>query len=224
MDRPASPSRTAVWSSLALAVVVSASSVGCHPGLLIATGVYLWEGGNFAPAECEALNEKKVVVFCRQPAAQEFRHAGASRQIAGEVSKLLEINLTGAEIVPQRKVDEWIDENDSDDFEELGKAVKADLVVYIDMAHFDLFAGATVYQGSTEVSVAVHDMNDKGRLIWEEQMGEILYPVHAPIARQGKSVSTFQREYVNVLGDKIARNFYPHDPNADFALDALANR
>lgn len=224
MDRNASPFRAAHWCSFALAFVVLASSVGCHPGLLVATGVYLWEGGNFAPAECEALNEKKVVVFCRQPAAQEFRHAGAARQIASRVSDLLEQHLAGAEIVPQSKVDEWIDENDSDDFEELGKAVKADLVVYIDMSHFDLFAGATVYQGSTDVKVSVHDMNDRGRLVWDKEMGEILYPVHAPIARQGKSVSTFQREYITVLGDKIARNFYPHEPNADFAIDALANR
>ncbi|MEO0530331.1 MAG: hypothetical protein AAF266_07095 [Planctomycetota bacterium] len=221
MDRLASRTYLATCTLMALAAV---ASTGCHPGLLIATGVYLWEGGNFAPAECEALNDQKVVVFCRQPAAQEFRHAGASRQIAEKVSNLLEINLTGAEIVPQRKVDEWIDTNDSDDFEELGKAVKADLVVYIDMAHFDLFAGATVYQGNSDVTVSVYDMNDRGRLVWDKEMGEILYPVHAPIARQGKSVKTFQREYVNVMADKIARNFYPHDPNADFAIDALANR
>lgn len=226
MDRTANRFVSRRWAtrwSLLLAALTLVPSSGCLH-LLLATGIYMLEGGNLAPAECKALEDKRVVVFCRQPASQEFRHAGASRQIAKRVSDLLEMNVDDIEVVPQSAVDKWIDENDSEDFKELGKAVKADVVVQIDLTHFELFAGQTVYQGSSDVTVSVHDMEQKGKLIWNKEMGEVLYPVHAPIAIQGKSVSDFQREYVKVLTDAIGKHFYKHDPHADFALDALADR
>lgn len=233
MDRlaPARPrtvaSRHATRLSLALAALTLVPSTGCLH-LLLATGIYMFDGGNRVDPECEVLLEKprkRVVVFCRQPASQEFRHAGASRQIASKVSGLLVDNLEKkVEVVPQRQVDQWIDENDSDDFAELGKAVKADIVLEIDLSHFELFAGQTVYQGSTDVTLNVYDMKQNGSLLWTKEMGEFRYPVHAPIAIQGKSVSDFQREYVTILSDAIGKHFYKHDPHADFALDALADR
>ncbi|TWT99673.1 hypothetical protein Pla108_06160 [Botrimarina colliarenosi] len=229
MDRPASRLRTtapryATRLSLALAALTLLPSAGCLH-MLLATGIYMFQGGNIKDAECEALNGKRVVVFCSQPASQEFRHAGASRQIAQRVSELLEVNLRKKEkidVVPQRQVDAWIDENDSDDYLELGKAVKADLIVYIDLAHFELFAGQTVYQGNSDVKLTVFDMNDGGRRVWDKELGEILYPVNAPIAIQSKSPATFQKEYVNVLSEAVGKHFYPHDPTANWAMDAMA--
>ena len=70
---------------LAAAMLISAS--GC-PALL-ATGIYVWEGGNLVPAECDALKGERVVVMCRPPSSHEYRHAGASRNIAQRVSELL---------------------------------------------------------------------------------------------------------------------------------------
>jgi hypothetical protein len=34
----------------------------------------------------------------------------------------------------------------------------------------------------------------------------------------------FERQFVEVLSTQIAEHFYKHNPNADFALDAVANR
>lgn len=214
-------------SRLALVLLTLASlplATGCHPGLAIATATYMWQGGNFAPAECEMLEEQRVVVFCRPPAAQEFRHAGASRQIAKRIGSLLRDNVPDIEVVPQRKVDEWIDENDSDDYEELGRAVKADLVVQIELGHFELFKGSTVYQGSSDVTINVYDMQNDGALVWDKTLGEVLYPVHSGIAVQDKQVGAFQNEYIGILAEKVGKHFYKHDPNAHFAIDAMANR
>ncbi|CAN0377734.1 unnamed protein product, partial [Ectocarpus sp. 4 AP-2014] len=170
MDRTASRS-----ALILLALVTLPLATGCHPGLMMASAMYMWEGGNFAPAECEFLEDQKVVIFCRPPAAQEFRHAGASRQIAARIGSLLRQNLKDAEIVPQRKVDEWIDENDSDDYEELGRAVKADVVVQVELGHFELFKGSTVYQGTSDVTINVYDMQKDGALVWDKHLGEVLY-------------------------------------------------
>ena len=209
--------------SFVLALVTLLPATGCLH-LLLATGIYMIQGGNMVPAECEALEEQRVVVFCRPPASHEYRHAGAARQIAKRVSDLLEMNVTGVDIVSQKQVDQWIDENDSDDYEVLGKAVKADLVVHVELGHFELFKGKTVYQGNTDVTINVHDMHDKARLVWDKPIGEVLYPVNSGIAVQDKSVTQFQREFVEIVSDNVAKNFYSHDPTQDFAIDAMANR
>jgi len=170
MDRP-SASRTKralspVSASFALALATLLPASGCLH-LLLASGIYMMQGGNLVPADCDALVKKRVVVFCQAPASNEYRFAGASRQIAKSVSIALGENVKGIDIVPQQQVDQWLDENDSDDFEELGRAVKADLVVQIELGHFDLFKGKTVYQGSSDVTVNVYDMQNDGSLVWE---------------------------------------------------------
>jgi len=67
-------------------------------------------------------------------------------------------------------------------------------------------------------------MNDRSRLVWEKQLGEILYPTNSGIPAQDKPVQHFEREFVQVVAERIAMNFYRHDPHGTFAMDALANR
>lgn len=227
MPRRAAPRTTlhrpARWAIALLAAVAVVPSTGCL-GMLMATGVYMFQGGNFAPAECELLNDRRVVVFCRPPASHEFRQAGASRQIASRVSELLEMNVPGIDVVPQKQVDQWIDENDSDEHQELGRAVNADLVLRIELGHFELYNGKTMYQGNADVRVSVHDVADRGRRVWDMEMGEVLFPTHSSIAIQDKSVRQFQNEYIGILSGRVAQLFHEHDPHGDFAIDALANR
>jgi hypothetical protein len=68
-----------VLLSLAAAAMLLPTA-GCHT--MLATGVYLWQGGNTAPAECEALNNEHIVVVCRPPSSQAYSYAGASRNLA----------------------------------------------------------------------------------------------------------------------------------------------
>ncbi|MEO1497760.1 MAG: hypothetical protein AAFV43_11480 [Planctomycetota bacterium] len=217
------PARSARWAPLVVVAALMVPCTGCLH-LLVATGIYLWEGGNLAPAEYEGLEEKRVVVLCRPPASHEFRQAGAARQLASRVTDLLEMNVPGCDTVSQRKVDDWIDENDAREYLELGRAVNADLVLRIELGHFELFNGPTMYQGDADVTISVHDVADNGRRVWDKPMGEVLFPVHSGVAVQEKSEATFQQEYVAVVASQIARHFHKHDPHADFAIDALATR
>ena len=215
--------RRPAWAALALGLAALLPSTGCLHQIL-ATGIYVAQGGNLVPAECDALKGHRVVVFCRPPSSAEYSHAGASREIAKRVSSFLAQNVDGIDIVDPREVDNWLDENDSDDWRALGEAVEADRVVRIELDHFDLFKGKTLYQGNADVTVAVYDMADRGALLWDRPMGEVLFPVNSGIPAQDKPERQFQREFIEVLAGKIARNFYAHDPHADFAIDALANR
>jgi hypothetical protein len=190
----------------------------------LATGVYLWEGGHMEPPECTLLENQRVVVLCQPPSSHEYRHADASRDIAKRVSLALANNVKGIDIVNPREVDNWIDESDWGDSRELGKAVKADKVLHIEMDHFDIFNGSTLYQGNAEVTLTIYDMNKGGELVWDKPLGQMLYPVNSGIPAQDKSEQQFLREFVVILSGQIARHFHQHEAHLDFAIDALSNR
>jgi hypothetical protein len=208
--------------ALGLTIGTLVSVGGCAQ--LIATGIYVWDGGNLAPAECDALEGQRVVVVCRPPASHEYRYAGASRGVAKRVSEKLVENVKGIDVVNPREVDNWVDESDWGDFRELAEAVHADKVVYIQLDDFELYKGTTLYQGHADVTVSVHDVKNHDREEWERHLGEILYPVNSGIPAQDKPPQQFEREFVERVAEHIAVNFYRHDPNAGFALDAMANR
>jgi hypothetical protein len=209
-------------AGLLVAAAALVSAAGC-PALL-ATGVYVWEGGNLVPAECEALKGERVVVMCRPPASNEYRHAGASRNLSQRVSELLVEKVKGIDVVNPREVDEWVDESDWGDFRELAEAVRADLVVHIELDDFDLYKGKTLYQGRAEITVNVYDMRDKSKLVWSRELGEVLYPVNSGIPAQDKPPQQFEHEFVQIVAERVATNFYRHDPHDSFAMDAKANR
>jgi len=223
MDRlPAHIRDKGHFMATALLVAFLLGTSGCAP--MLATGIYVLQGGNLVPAECDALRDHRVVVVCRPPSSNEYRHAGASRDLSQQVSELLVQNVKKIDVVNPREVDNWLDEEDWGDFKELANAVHADLVVHIELNDFDLYKGKTLYQGRADVEVTVYDMTDKGRTVWQRSLGEVMYPAHSGIPAQDKPVQQFEREFVAVVAESVAQSFYKHDPNAQFAMDALANR
>lgn len=198
-------------------------STGCLHGIL-ATGIYLWQGGNVVPAQCEELDNQRVVVICRPPSSHEYRHAGAARAMGKRISKKLAANVKGIDVVSPQEVDNWVDEQDWDNFKDLGSAVKANRVVYIELDDFSLYKGSTLYQGNADVKLSVYDMDERGKLIWERNVGQILFPRNSGIPAADKSIQVFQKQFVEVVSEQIAIFFYEHDPNASFALDAVANQ
>jgi hypothetical protein len=198
------------------------SHSGC--AALLATGIYVFDGGNMAPAEFEGLKGHRVVVMCKPPSSHEYRHAGASRAIAAGVSEMLVKNIRDIDVVNPREVDNWVDESDWGDFRELAQAVHADLVVHIELADFELYKGKTLYQGRADVTATVYDMKNKSKMLWDKHLGEVLYPVNSGIPAQDKPVQQFEREFIEIVAERVATNFYRHDRNQAFAIDAMANR
>lgn len=207
---------------LLLAAMALVSAAGCPA--LMATGIYVLQGGNIVPAECEALEDHRVVVMCRPPSSNEYRHASASRNLSQRVSEKLVENVKDIDVVNPREVDEWVDESDWGDFRELAEAVRADLVVHIELDDFELFKGKTLYQGRADVTASVYDMRNHSKLVWSRKLGEVLYPVNSGIPAQDKPQQQFEQEFVEIIAEKVATNFYRHDPNDSFAMDAKANR
>ncbi len=209
--------------SLLLILLAILPSSGCVPQL-VASSIYLWQGGNVVPAEYDGLSDKRVVVVCRPPASSEYSHAGASRQLARSITSMLREHVPDIEMVDPREVDTWLDESDWGDYQDLGHAVKADRVVVVELEHFDLYKGKTLYQGNADMTLAIYDIEDNGQIVWDRHLGDMLFPRNSAIPAQDKSVRQFQREYVNILAEQVAVYFYKHDPNASFALDGIATR
>ncbi len=205
-----------------LLVAACAASMGCLPSL-VATGIYMWNGGNVIPAEFDGLAQQRVVVLCRPPASYEYRNAGAARAIGAAVSVMLEKNVKKIDMVSSREVDNWVDEQDWENFKDLGRAVKANRVVYIELDDFDLYKGSTLYQGRADVNISVFDMDAGGKLLWERRLGEVLFPKNSGIPAADKPAQVFEDQFVRIVAQQIAEHFYKHNPNAGFALDAVAN-
>ncbi len=210
------------WGTAVFAVILL-STTGCIHSIL-ATGIYLWQGGNLVAAQCEELEGERVIVVCRPPASNEYRHAGAARNLGKRISSLLEENVKGIDVVSPREVDNWVDEQDWENFKDLGRAVQATRIVYVELDNFDLYKGTTLYQGNAEVHVTVYDMKNRGKEIWSRNVGQLLFPRNSGIPSADKPVQEFERQFIEVVAMQTASLFYKHDPNIDFAMDAIANR
>ncbi len=203
---------------LALTTVVLPAA-GCRSA--IATALYLWKGTDIPPDYAE-LKGKKVAVVCRPVVSLQYRNASVARDLAQQISALLQERVPKIRVIDQRKVAKWTDENTWDSFPEVGKAVKADMVVGIDLESFDLFQGQTLYQGKANATIHVCDCTKGGKVVFEKIIPQSVYPPQAGVPTSDKPEAEFRREFVRVLADQIARHFYAHDPYADLAQDVDA--
>ena len=73
--------------------------------------------------------------------------SSVARDLAQQVTTLLEKNVPKIQVVDQRKVNKWIDENTWEEYREVGKGVKAEMLVGIDLESFSIYQGQTLYQG-----------------------------------------------------------------------------
>lgn len=219
MDRPSSRRRYPLAALVLLAVLIP--TFGCVSALT--TVLYLVKG-NDVPAEYNGLRGKRVAVVCQPMVALQYRNSTAAKDLAREISRLLRSKVRKIKLIDQRKVDEWIDENSWQDYAEVGKALKADMVVGIDLEDFTVYMDQTLYQGKANVTLKVIDCSTEGgKIVFERHLPQVVYPPnHGVPVSDRPSEAQFRREYMAVLADRIARHFYAHDPYQDEALDAAA--
>lgn len=196
------------------------AATGCRD--VFFTVAYLFKGTEIE-AECKELKGKKVAVVCRPLVSMQYRNAGVAKDLAREVGMLLKKNVPKIQLIDHNKVAEWMDENGYGEIEyvDVGRAVKADLVVGIDLEQFDLLAAQTIFQGKANVSLKVYNCKN-GSVVFSKHPPQTTYPPNHVISTTGKQESDFRREFIAVLSDQIARHFYDHDPHADIALDSRA--
>jgi hypothetical protein len=175
------------------------------------------------PAEFNGLKEKRVAVICRA-ASLEYAHPTVSRDVAMRVSALLRKNVKKVEVVDERELADWVDKHDWHDYREVGRALKADLVVGIDLERFELSRGSTLLQGQADVRLAVYDVKKNEPVFQPARKLQVKFPPNSPYAASDRQEDDFRRQFVGVLSERIARHFYAYDSRHDFALDSTVMR
>jgi hypothetical protein len=206
-----------LWKLMALLFAV-VSLAGCQSAL---TTVMYGLGYLDDDADFPGLKNKTVAVVCRPPSTMQFQDPRVARDLSAVVGRLLKENGHKIKVIDHRKVETWCDANNWDDFVEVGKAVGADVVVGIDLDGFELYQGQTLFQGRANVSILVQDCKDGGKTLFEKALPQVVYPPSAGVATTDKAPAQFRQEYIQVLGDRIGRHFYAHDPHADLGLDSM---
>ncbi len=214
MDRR--PSRLGRLVALGATTFVLLASGGCTN--LLFTAMYLLKGNNI-PAEFKLPREKSVVVVCRPVASLQYCNARVDQDLSHTVATLFKQNLPKVKVVDPRKVAEWMDENPWQEFLEVGKGLKADLVVGVDLEQFQIYQGQTLYQGRAAMEIKVYDAKT-GEVLFRKRPPQIVYPPNRMVQTAERPEAEFRQEFVHVLADQIARFFYDHDPYVDFALDS----
>ncbi len=203
---------------LVLLAVAALPAVGCQS--LMFTVAYLWNGTD-VPPEFDGLKGKKVAVVCRPLPSLQYSNSNVGRDLAGQITLLLAQNVPKIKIIDQRKVAKWSDENRWEEYTEVGKAVKADLVVGIDLESFSLYQMQTLYQGKANATVQVYDCKS-GKMLFEKSLPQSVYPPNTGIDTSEMTEPEFRKKFMLVLADQIGRHFYAHDEHADLAQDSTA--
>src|SRR5262245_36307278 len=113
--------------SIALGLLIAVP--GCGP---IATIAWLINGPEMDPAEFDGLKGKRVAVVCLD-ANSLGGPGGEADTVAKAVAMLLGSNVKDIKIVRQSEVADWLDSHGDDvtDYRDIGRGVKADMVVGI---------------------------------------------------------------------------------------------
>lgn len=208
--------------SIAAAICLLITMTGCGP---IATIAWLIHGPEMVPAEFDGLKNKRTAVVCLD-ANSLSGPGGEAETVAKAVAITLGRNVPDIKMVRQNEVADWLDSHGDDltDYRDVGRGVKADMVVGIDLLAFNLHEGQTLLKGRAKVGVKVYDMKKGGELVYEAAPKEIAWPENG--ARHvTENEANFRTIFIGVLAERIARDFYPIELGNNFGSDArfLAN-
>lgn len=200
--------------SLALLTLPALGCIGA-----LAQGLYLFQGEK-VPAEFEGLPGKRVAVVCLSNTAAAGPGSEAD-VVARLVSNLLATHVKEIDLVHQDEVYDWMDNHnwDQTDYRPVGRGVKADMIVAIEISGFRLYEGSTLYKGRANVTVSVLDMSKNGQVVFRREMPDFAYPTNAGHHTADITEARFRRMFLDEIATQVARRFYAYDLIETFAAD-----
>lgn len=193
------------------------STAGCMPVVALIHFVK----GNKVPAEYDGLEDKRVAIVCVM-SSSPYGQDEATSKLAKRLEATLGKEVSGIEIVPRSRIRDWTDANDWDqvNFTEIGRGVKADMVLAVELSSYTLHNGATLYQGNADVEVTVYDVKANGKHVFSREIPGFQFPVEGGRPTGDVSKDKFEMLFVEILSEKISNYFYAYDVQNDFANDA----
>jgi hypothetical protein len=213
------------FSLFSFLFLVTLMIAGCQQALL--TALVLVNGTDEKPKYDLLLKgEKRVAVVCRSMASNPYDVQNAPREIARQVSKLIDLNVRNKKlkVVESIKIETWLDNcnNDFDNFLEIGrdKTINADFVIGIEIHGFQIRDPHSPYmvQGKCQVNVKVVNCSSGEVLVSEDMM--IIDPPNLPISGGPGMEAAFRPRFIQVVAEQIAILFHHHDPHKSKRIDA----
>lgn len=194
-------------------------STGCIGLTANLAGLFIHNG---PPVEYEGLEDQRVAIVCMMDEGE--MNSKAVQMLTSYIHANINSHVDDVDTVPQTTVERWLERhpNGEFDFVDIGKGVRAEKVVAIDIANLTLMNGQTLYQGKADITVTVHDVESQ-KLEFRKDLPEFTYPNMGGPAVTDVTESKFRGLYLQIMADRISSLFYPVDMNESFALDAKSN-
>ncbi len=179
--------------------------------------------GNMKAADYDGLKGQKVALVCLTD--EGMGTDATSTMLTSYIHSALNTNVKKIDLVRQSEVDRWLDAHGSSDADylEVGKGVKADRVLAIEVLNMSLKNGATLFQGKSDITVTVYDVPEGGKILYRKQIPEFSFPKMGGPTITEISEAKFRARYLAIVARTISGLFYETDATADFALDATAS-
>lgn len=214
-------SRSTFTASLTLIGLLTISQTGC---LGLAANLMNVVKGYTVDPEYVGLAESRVAVVTITDSSQYSDDASA-RILSRRVSEILQTKVKKISLVREDEVQQWRDRNgwDAIEFIDIGRGVKADKVLAIEMTNLRLRDGATLYRGRATVTVTVYNVKS-GEVEFRKHLDEFTYPETAGQYTSETTETKFRGLYLSVLGSRIGRFFHGYDYSDTIAMDATIIR
>ncbi|MDP6722869.1 MAG: hypothetical protein QGF59_29670 [Pirellulaceae bacterium] len=195
-------------SMLWLSIVAVLGMSGCSSLPIIA---YI-AGGTIVPPQFDGLEASRVAVICISDDSS-YGSGTESKILAREISSILAENVTEIDLVRSSEIADWIDRKgwDEIDYREVGRGVKADRVVAVDLSGLRVREGASMFRGRADLTITVFDMNAGGKEVFRRELIEFSYPSSGPFPAVDISEARFSQRYLKVLASEVAKYFHEYD-------------
>ena len=190
---------------LLILVIPSAGCIG-----LAAQALYVLRGHKL-PAEFEDLKSQRVAVVCVSEQGS-MGSDSVTYRISQLVTAKLAQNVKKIEIIPQAEIQRTLSNASWErvDYAEIGRQLKADKVLAIELSSYSTTEGATLFKGRTTLTTTVYDMEKQGTLVYTQGPDEFAFPRDGR-PKMGTSERDFENRYLAKLSMFIAQRFYKHE-------------
>ncbi len=156
-----------------------------------------------------------VAVLCWTDKATVRAHPGLVERLETEVAYRLDER--GGRLAAPTIVRDQVSRNDDADALALGRILRVDYVVEVELLEYTLFERGTrlLYRGRSEASVTVSDVRAGEKIFTTEVL--TTYPVRTPRSTLETSLRDFRREHEGGLVERIGRLFHPYELSDDRA-------
>lgn len=184
---------------------------------------YLIAGGRQqkVKAEFEGLEGKNVavVVYCDQ--RTQYEYADLNLTLSSAVGGKLAKNVSKIKLVPASKIVRYQDEHiywDQMDKTELGKALGADMVVFVPLEEFGTRQpdSSYLYRGRATCEMSVYDVSKPPRdsRVHKFEKVRVLYPENEPAGMVNENDRQIRTATEELLATRLAWKFYDHEEEA----------